>query len=113
MIRNTAIRLHKKLWGWLADNPTLDKFDWPEWSYNGGRIKAIDFDCFACEECKNEEGFLDCEYCMIDWNNGKTDGAYRCEDEDSIYDLWIQADNSKDRSKYAKIIQNLPIKDKE
>ena len=30
---------HKELWNWLANNPTMEKTDWEDWSYNGGKYE--------------------------------------------------------------------------
>jgi len=49
LTREEAIRLHRELWGWLAENPMKTKQEWPEWGLYPG-MRAGDLPCFALFE---------------------------------------------------------------
>ncbi len=55
---------HKKLWNWLAENPTKKKWDWPEWEHNGGQYISQSY-CFACDYDTQYEAYGDegCDNC--------------------------------------------------
>jgi len=67
--------LHQKLWNWLSQNPTKEKFEWPEWEeeqYSGSdcfyKDVEINNDCFCCEySCDHHDG--DCYTCLVEWPN--------------------------------------------
>ena len=66
-------KLHRELWQWLADNPGMEKEDWPGWDREGEAMN----DCFACEAAGlyNKDPLLsDCRKCPVDWGyvNSKT-----------------------------------------
>jgi len=67
--------LHQKLWNWLSENPTKEKFNWPEWEdeqysdsdcfYKGIEINS---DCFCCAYSEDHHGG-DCYTCLVEWPN--------------------------------------------
>lgn len=92
-------KAHKKLWGWLAENPTKEKEDWPQWEPNGGNIPNIFFLCFACSI-----GYGDiCPLTNIECAPSKP-GMY-CFSE---FHRWTNAITPKSRRKYAKLIAEMP-----
>lgn len=46
--RKFLIKVHRDLWGWLAENPEKRKEDWPRWKDNGGNILNLEMLCPAC-----------------------------------------------------------------
>jgi len=65
---------HKKLWTWLLHNKDKDKYAWPDWKHNGGRIPMIPSFCFPCTVAKikknntsnnNNDKDITCNYCPI------------------------------------------------
>lgn len=101
--------LHKELWNWLSKHPAKHKEVWPKWEYNGGRIKEVAFDCFACEVAfifsRSKE--THCKYCLLEWPEKKC----QIQEEGALYDLWLEA-NGEERSRLAKEIANLPLNKK-
>ena len=95
---------HKRLWNWLADNPMKEdgtltgKWDWPEWDFNGGSIKAVELLCFACQ------GSHKC--CVLIWPNEFCVG----DDRNGLYNQWIKATNPTTRSRLARQIADLPLR---
>lgn len=63
-------KAHKRLWLWLADNPTKGKEDWPEWKYNGGKIPSVTLNCFACGIDEQYFCPLHGKFCSIWGDNG-------------------------------------------
>ena len=104
MKREEAVKLHKEMWGWLAENPDKDKPQWPRWVSNGGTVEDIDYDCFACEDNSDYTGTYSCKNCMIDW------GYNNCKSIGSPYELWDYSENNEDKAIYAAIIRDLPIR---
>lgn len=101
---------HKELWNWLADNPNKGKINWPGWKRNGGIYDAMG-SCFACEYDKQcGTSFFDsCEKCPIVW------GGIDCQNLNSPYFQWVTLlnipSNYKRRSKLARQIANLPVRE--
>ena len=83
--KKDVIELHRRLWIWLSQNPTKEKFNWPEFKKNGMQIKNH---CFCCEYAnhvyeKTEDSSDNyCRHCPIKWP-----GNY-CEDNRSPYSKW-------------------------
>lgn len=108
LTREQAIEEHRKMWRWLAENPTKYKRDYVLEESNGNGI--------------NTEGMInywslctyaafDCEACPLDWDGGCC-YSFR-EDEDSLYDKWIfygEIHNYNERAKIARQIAELPAK---
>ena len=109
-----AVKYHKELWGWLAENPRAHKYDWPKW----GGEENIDArgHCFFCEydyqeSIKgDEEG--SCNYCpaifkklegISTWNVDYCLGG--------LFKKWILTKNQQERSELAAQIRDLPTKE--
>ena len=104
-----ALENHKKLWGWLAENPgTKDrlnyKYDWPGWMENGGRFGYRVAGCFMCD-CVQIEAVERCEEFCLNWKSGPCNGSR------SEFHLWERVVTPKTRAKYAAIIRDLPLKE--
>ena len=91
---------HKKLWLWLAENPSKYKYDWPEWEENGGEIAHAQAYCFACEYT-DENG--DCDECPLEWSP--------CPSRCDLFHVWDSARDLNKRSELAKQIAYLPVKE--
>lgn len=108
LTKEEAIRLHRELWGWLAENPGRDKREWPEWEDNGGKFPRVRNLCFACEY-DHQEGIKNhsyaCSDCPFEWP-GKT-----CEnmEDNGLYNLWKYGETELE-SMYAAMIRDLPIR---
>ena len=92
---------HKKLWNWLAENPEMEKEDWPEWEDNGGSVLWVFYHCFACGYAK-----LECSACPLIWPSG------RCLTDNGIYEKWANkcAEDPETRKELARQIANLSVK---
>ena len=109
-LRKYCIDNHREMWNWLADNPDKVKSDWPGWEKHNDDIfqKKEENYCFLCGYISYST-YGDCYSCPIDW--GITD---MCEDvypETSYYTSYCDAITHKAKTKYARIIANLPEKD--
>ena len=96
--------LHEELWGWLAEDPKREKWDWPRWEMKGGDIPGKWAYCFPCAYAEQTE--RDC--CPLDipgWNPNSYDGFCL----DGLYDKWRHT-KGKARSALAKQIAELPIR---
>lgn len=122
LTKEEAIRLHRELWGWLAENPNKNKFQWPGWEnseddytcdglYNG---EIIPFYCFACYATVLQIGdYADddsCAACVLEWGSGVCDKW-----DDSIipkpiglFTKWNESKSDRMRSKLAAKIRDLP-----
>ena len=74
-------KAHRRLWLWLADNPTKRKDDWPEWRFNEGKIPSCGNDCFACE-MHNQR------FCPLIGGTCSVDRTRKCF---HLYSLWREA----------------------
>ena len=112
-LREFCIKNHRIMWNWLADNPDKGKQDWPGWKMDYSDLFSVGAEnfCFLCGYISNtpEE---ECFNCPLDWGVTKT-----CINTDtepvSYFGLYciIMPEHKKERSKYARIIANLPEKD--
>ncbi len=89
---------HKELWNYLAENPTKQKEDWPEWKVNGGKYSRVDGNCFACEFTIDDT----CYDCPLIWPI----------DFCASYKKWAEEGISlEERTSLALQIANLPVKE--
>lgn len=104
LTKEEAIRLHRELWGWLAENPEAEKEDWPGWKKDYGfDIGEQDY-CFCCAYVEQKNVVSPCRYCPLKW--GK-DGVY-C----SVYVVpWERTHRLAERSRLASLIRDLPVKE--
>lgn len=93
---------HKELWNYLAENPTKQKEDWPEWKVNGGKYSRVDGNCFACEFTIDST----CCDCPLIWPNNY------CAGYNGLYSKWAKEGISlEERTSSALQIANLPVKE--
>ena len=98
---------HIELWSWLADNPLMDKKDWPGWDKLDYEVygEAIDNLCFACHADsyiyneKEETGLCGYCPCFSLWERN-------CGNDNSSYIKWKHAMNSESRTCLAKEIRD-------
>ena len=89
---------HKKLWNYLAENPTKQKEDWHGWEVNGGEYRWVCNHCFACEFTVDNI----CYNCPLIWPDGYCYG---------LYEKWVKEGISlEERTSLALKIANLPVK---
>lgn len=101
---------HIALWDWLSKNPSKDKFQYPGFKSNGGKLKDPNNGCWACEwlvrqdltDCMDEDGN---SICSIDWAPSKKG----CMNSKSAYYKWGHAKHHKVRSRWAKVVRDLPL----
>jgi len=94
---------HRKLWYWLADNPEMEKEEWPEWDDfrdDDGNIKVTG-ECFACEYKKKTDGCPFMIYCC-DYNI-----------DQCLYGSYIRWERStgETRANLARTIAELPVRE--
>ena len=74
------------MWDWLANNPEMDKEDWPEWEMNGGEYDDYETNslCFACQyDSEARKPNQNCSCCPIEIGD--------CNTENSLYNSWYHA----------------------
>lgn len=104
-----AEKLHKELWGWLAETGSEVKFDAP--ILNGRDILN---GCFCCEIAgwDDESEDMNCIYdpslCPITWVDDNDSFSVPCESQDSPYRKWRFVETLEDRKHWAAIIRDLP-----
>jgi len=112
LTREEAIRLHRELWGWLAENPIKNKSAWPEWNkyvcFGKMGNETPNSLCFGCEYVLQQTKFKkrDCQLCPLDWPNENCKG-------NGLWGQWDNATAPEKRSRLAAIIRDLPEKKKE
>lgn len=99
--REEAIKLHRELWGWLAENPMKTKTNWSGWEEHG----KIQHDCFCCEYGQVNKTRA-CN-CPLIWPNATKN---YCACEQSYYIEWARATAPEERSRLAALIRDLPEK---
>ena len=101
-----AHRLHRELWGWLAETGDDCKGNWPEWKFNGGKVKEVRHSCFPCEVARKG-----CPKCQITWgpDNDDSPGAF-CQQPSSPWEKWRHKERETTRKRLAAIIRDLPWK---
>lgn len=111
---------HRRLWKWLAENPTKRKANWPEWIQNGGTVAMVGLECFACSYSDNCHALDDCP---LIWplNN---QGSSLCT-RGGLWDVWddieleyrhgnlenMCEEDKRERTRLALLIMNLPVKE--
>ena len=112
LTKEEAIKRHRELWGWLAENPMKEKRAWPGW----GEYEDINGGCFLCEyafESKKNDfnGLSICDYCPVEFKetNGYLKGTVDyCLG--GLFSRWDRAIEPKERSRIASLIRDLPEK---
>lgn len=111
LTREDAIRLHRELWGWLAENPMKEKEDWPGWKKNGGEHPTPPSNCFCCQYAKDVYGFgrgSICGKCPLIWERLTLLITSPCFN--SYFGKWDSATAPEERSRLAALIRDLPEK---
>lgn len=93
---------HKALWNWLSMHPRETKSCWPAWDFNGGKVKEVEHNCFACEYAMGV--FLQqpiCVNCPLDFG---------CHCADGIYGTWGGA-LMEEAAQLAAKIRDLPVRE--
>ena len=99
---------HIKLWTWLEDNPTKRREDAPFWKENGGKWNIDTGYCFACYVADSNDSSITkgCEViCPI---NSYPHSTTLCGCKNSPYAKYTDSKSMKTKSKWAKIIAELP-----
>ena len=112
LAKKLAIKLHRKLWNWIADETIrrqeiIAKHDYPLF-----KRKDISNNCWCCEYAEEE-----CKNCPIIWNEESyyDDLGLRipeCKDEE--YGKWREKamrGNWQEAAHWARIIAELPERD--
>lgn len=114
-IRNdaeVAASLHRLIWGWVAENPGKEKYDWPAWRSNGGDVGNVQNHCFCCEHDLGQGGGL-CEFCPVVWPSGH--GECEGGDGDGLFSQFLSAFVVKKdfdlACKIAAQIRDLPVRE--
>ena len=104
------VELHRKLWDWLSNNPKMLKEDWPGWSQNGGYYNSgmVTNECWLCASTQDKDNnIFDCKLCPVKWPHKVCD-----EFDNSPYNMWLTANTTKTRVKWARVIRDLPMKER-
>ena len=98
LTREEAIRLHRELWGWLAENPMKQKTDYPKF-----KTECVRNDCYLCEFAGSQ-----CAKCPVEWPKPRYVSPCHCME--SYFYEWDDAKLPEERSRLAAIIRDLPEK---
>lgn len=107
--KEEAIKYHRELWNWLADNPSSKKDNWPGWTEYNFREEngfvAIIGDCFCCHY--TDQFGSGCNMCPLDFaaNNSAIGTEEYCLS--GLYGDWFTSKGNS-RIELAKEIANLP-----
>jgi hypothetical protein len=103
--KKESLQLTAKLWTWLAKNPANVKYEWTEWSTNGGKVQPCTADCPLCEYAENHSQSADyCPACPLSAFWKKFSGAPSvisvtpCNSEKSPFVAWRFADDHSCRT---------------
>ena len=97
--RGSRIRAHRKMWRWLAENPKMNKWQWPKWKSNGGKYPDQPLDCFLCGGV--------CGECPLVWPGGL---CTRHKGSVGLFSLWVRTSLEETRAHLAKQIAELPVR---
>jgi hypothetical protein len=101
---------HKELWQWLADNPEMNKEDWPGWKCSGGTIEDTSgYECFACEYIGELPYSARCN-CPLIWPDNHKVEANDCMGRQGLYRSWENSTRDT-RVSLAKTIRDLPVRE--
>ena len=107
LTREEAIRKHRELWNWIADETERqqDFVSKEEYYYEPPEVTRPLNLCFCCQYVAERSNYnlSDClALCPIKWKGG------HCERSGSEYREWRRAEDWLEAAKYARIIANLP-----
>ena len=112
LTKQLAIKLHRKLWRWIADETERRKEVVGKHDYPLFKRKDISYNCWCCEYAEGE-----CKNCPIIWNGEwyYNDLGLRIpECEDGEYGKWSEKamrGNWKEAAHWARVIAELPERD--
>lgn len=95
--RSHRIRLHRRMWRWLAENPEAEKSDWPGWKKYTPQYAG----CFMCSQ-------QNCTVCPLVWP--KNIHGYDWCLEGGLYTQWDKTELNSERSALAEQIAELPVR---
>lgn len=102
LTRELTIKLHRRLWRWVAKETRRQKRIVKKWEYPLflKEYKYVKCDCWACEYTDQN-----CDYCPIKWKEGF------CFFTGSEFLEWSRSKTWEEAAKWAEIIANLPEKE--
>ena len=86
-----TLKVCRDLWQWIADNPDKDKWQWSDWTLNGGKIPNCKSDCPLCEYSNLHN--LSCSSCLLFGEGKELEQEGNCLDDESPFWRW---DSSED-----------------
>ncbi|MEG1433244.1 hypothetical protein [Eubacterium sp.] len=107
LTKSEAVRRHRKMWNWIADETERRKFKVEKCDYFKNFVsKDIPFfGCYCCEYLYNLVNCKCLDGCPIDWGN-YFGGQKPCLE--SLYGLWELEYDWKKSANLARKIANLP-----
>lgn len=113
LTKQLAIKLHRKLWRWIADETERRKEIVKKSDYPLFERKIIRWNCWCCEYAKEE-----CKNCPIEWAKKEHNDhlgleMIRCTDGE--YRKWYKATERgdwKEAAHWARVIAELPERGK-
>lgn len=90
LTREQAIKEHRKMWHWLAENPDMDKDDYLELN----DFEYVENECFLCEYSRQNSNHYCLEDCLCDW--GETNECTGSSKRMGLYELYIDLKNDLD-----------------
>lgn len=109
LTKSEAVRLHRKLWNWIADETERLKFKGEKCEYfkNFESKDIPNSECYCCEYASTitGESYKCVDICPIDW--GECFGG-RKNCFDSLYELWDLEGDWQKAANLARQIASLP-----
>lgn len=109
--KEDAVRLHRKMWGWIVDETLLRKIKITKEDFFEAHpwLKMPSQKCYCCQYARQNtpEGERLCNNCPLDW------GKYNCVEGNALYDKWrcVRNDNYLEALGLAFEIMHLPEKE--
>ncbi|SDY29880.1 hypothetical protein [Eubacterium barkeri] len=105
--KSEAVRRHRKMWNWIADETDRLKFkvEKCEYFYNFEIEDIPSLECYCCEYLFNLGNCKCLNGCPIDWGN-----YFGCQKPclESLYKLWCLECDWQKAANLAREIANLP-----
>lgn len=110
MTKQEAIKKHRKLWNWIAEETFKQKRKVKKVEYfEIHNIAKVENYCYCCEY--NSQFNKSCKNCPVDWNHVSSEKKECCID--SYFKEWLDTDDWETAYLIAIDIANLPAKEEE
>ena len=129
LTKDEAIRLHRKMWRWIAEETEKQGRKVSKWEYF--KAMGIDendvptYDCYCCEVVDQQINEISplamlCDFCPLDWGFGYETGyrkvncltiEYPYVQRSGYFRRWVNTKSPKEAAELARTIAELPEKE--